>query len=382
MNNYDVIVVGAGLSGVVTARELAEDGKKVLILEKRDHIGGNCYDYTNEVSILTHLYGPHIFHTNNDLVFDYLSKFTKWYDYKHKVVADIEGRRVIVPFNFEGIDKVFKGEAEFLKAKMVNFFGENSKVTVIDLIEDEDEDVRKIGFYVYENIFLHYSKKQWGYHLEDLDINVFGRVPIYNSYKDTYFDDKWQGLPIDGYTKMFEKMIEHKNITVQYNTDSSQHISFEDNQVLIDKKIYNGHVIFTGCIDELFGYEFGKLPYRTLDFEFEDFDIDQFQTHGVVNYTKNKDYTRITEFKHLTGQDIKEVTTIVREFPREYDSENGDVPFYPIPTGNNISLYNKYAEHSLKFKNLHLLGRLAEYKYYNMDAAVLKALELSKEIKK
>ncbi len=384
MNEYDFIVVGAGLSGIVTARQLAENGKKVLVLEKRKHIGGNCYDYYNDTSCLVHLYGPHIFHTNNERVYTYLSNFTKWYDYIHKVEADADGERIIVPFSFYGIDKFFGNDAERLKAKLTYVFGENSKVVITDLIEDEDEDIRKIGFFVYENIFLHYSKKQWGHHFEKLDLNVFGRVPVYNSYKDTYFDDKWQALPLNGYTPMFENIGNHKNITFQYNTDSKDIISFNDNNILINNKNFEGKVIFTGCIDELFDYKYGKLPYRTLDFDFETFNMKEFQSHGVINYTKDKDFTRITEFKHLTGQDDIDTTTIVREFPREFDSEKGDVPFYPIPTQDNIGLYEKYVKHSEKFQNLYLLGRLAEYKYYNMDLAVLKALELSdmlKEIK-
>lgn len=379
---YDCIVVGAGIAGAAAARILAENaGKKVLVLERRSHIGGNCYDEKDAHGILIHNYGPHIFHTSLEDVYAFLSRFTDWYAFGHEVVAKVGDKLIPVPFNLNTLHMVYdKEKADRLEQKLIAAYGEGSRVTIMKLRENEDPDIREIAQYVYENVFLKYTMKQWGQKPEEISPEVTGRVPVLVSYDNRYFQDKYQGVPKDGFTPMFERMLAYENIEVRTNTDCTKVLSFDGDKIFFDGEVFKGDVIYTGALDELFDCRFGRLPYRSLDFHFEHLDEDSFQGHSVVNYTVSEDYTRITEFKYLTGQKDTDGTTIVKEYPFAYTGAKGEIPYYAILNEENQALYEKYRALTDGMKNFHLLGRLAEYKYYNIDAMTKKAMELAAQL--
>ncbi len=373
---FDYVIVGSGLAGSVCARSLAEAGKRVLVLETRPHIGGNAYDCPDGHGILIHKYGPHIFHTNEKRVYDYLSRFTEWRRYDHEVLAKAGKLTFPVPFNLNSLYKVFpEDKAAELESKLVATYGMEKKVPIGELRESTDADIRELAEFVYNNVFLHYTVKQWGQKPEEIDPATTARVPVFVSRDNRYFQDEYQGMPLHGYTPMFEAMLDHENITVRCSADASEHLAFED-FILFDGKPYEGRVIYTGALDELFGYRYGALPYRTLDFGFEHHNLTYYQSHGTVNYTVDEPYTRITEYKYLTGQEKEGSTTIMKEFSRSYRPETEDIPYYAIINEENNSLYEKYLSKAKEYKNLILLGRLAEYKYYNMDKIVSLALTL------
>ena len=410
---YDIWIAGAGYAGAVSARALAERGKRVLVLERRDHIGGNAYDCLDEAGVLIHKYGPHIFHTNDKKVFDFLSRFTQWRDYQHQVVANIpdpahpdrRGWRLQypVPFNLTSMEEAFgKEEGKKLGDKLIAAYGAEKKVTILELRQNPDPEIAAIADYVYEHVFVHYTMKQWGQTPEEIDPNTTARVPVFLSRDDRYFQDKYQGMPLEGYTKMFQRMLDHPNIEVLLNTDVRQYLSLEEYDIFLRGAGMPLPVplIYTGPLDEFFGLCYGRLPYRTLDFKFETWQArdysapgmpypdmehplrsgDFFQTHATVNYTMDEDYTRITEFKRLTGQDLPGVTTIVKEYSRPYTGDPKETPYYAIISPENNALYAKYKAEADKKQQLHLLGRLAEYKYYNMDAIAARALELAERL--
>lgn len=371
---YNSIVIGCGFAGAVIARELAEKGnQKVLIIEQRNHVGGNAYDKEDEHGILIHQYGPHIFHTNHERVYDYLCQFTNWYDYSHEVVGNVYGKIIPVPFNLNTLNLVYGEEkGKVLKDKLVSTYGMESRVPILELVNNNDPDIKAIADYVYENIFLKYTMKQWGQTPQEIDPSVTSRVPVLISYDNRYFQDKYQGIPRDSYTSLFEHLLDHKNITLQLNRSIGN----------MDEIPEATNIIFTGPIDELFDCKFGRLPYRSLNFVFENYPGDSYQSHAVVNYTTTEDFTRITEFKKLTNQKVPQNTTIVKEYPIPYSGMKGEIPYYSIINEDNLALYEKYKDLLKKRKNIHLLGRLAEYTYYNMDAITLKALELADELLK
>ncbi len=385
LDRFDIWVAGAGYAGAVAARALAEQGKRVLVLERRDHIGGNAYDCLDGAGVLIHKYGPHIFHTNDRKVFDFLSRFTQWRRYQHRVIANIprdnpevvpahkvtDGRFFLpVPFNLDSLKNAFgEREGKRLGRKLLDAYPAQSQVTILELRQNPDPEVAAIADYVYEHVFVHYTMKQWGQTPEEIDPATTARVPVRLSQDDRYFQDAYQGMPLEGYTRMFERMLDHPNIEVRLGVDARPLL-----------KEAQGPVIYTGQADELFDFKFGPLPYRTLDFKFETLSQDCFQTHGTVNYTVDQDFTRITEFKHLTGQDLPGVTTIVKEYSRAYTGGEGETPYYAIINPENNALYAKYRAEADKYPNLHLLGRLAEYKYYNMDAIAARALELAERL--
>ena len=383
---FDVLAVGAGYAGAVAARALADQGKRVLVLERRDHIGGNAYDRPDQAGVLIHQYGPHIFHTNDKQVFDWLSRFTRWRDYQHRVVANIpdgRGGRITypVPFNLTSLETAFgPEEGRRLGDKLTAAYGAEKKVTILELRQNQDPSIAALADYVYEHVFVHYTMKQWGQRPEDIDPNTTARVPVFLSRDDRYFQDTYQGMPLEGYTPMFERMLDHPSITVELGTDTLGRLDLSGNTLKVDGAPFDGQVIYTGQADELFGFRFGPLPYRTLDFAFETLEQDDFQGYGTVNYTVDEDFTRITEFKHLTGQAAPGVTTIVKEYSKAYTGERGEIPYYAIINPENNALYAKYRAEADRFSNLHLLGRLAEYKYYNMDAIAGKALELAEKL--
>ena len=389
MAHYDALIIGAGFAGAVTARRLAEDGgKRVLVLERRSHIGGNAYDCPDRAGVLIHQYGPHIFHTNDQRVNHYLTRFTAWLDYPHKVVASIpdgKGGRMQfpVPFNLTSMETAFgpeKGKA--LGEKLIAAYGPEKKVTILELRQNPDPEIAALADYVYENVFVHYTMKQWGTTPEQIDPNTTARVPVFLSRDCRYFQDAYQGMPLSGYTPLFQRMLDHPNIEVRLGVNALDLLDLRGDELLFEDEPFTGPVIYTGAADELFGCVFGRLPYRTLDFKFETLPTDYFQTHGTVNYTVDEDFTRITEFKHMTGQRQTGVTTIVKEYSRPYTGAIGETPYYAIINDENNALYGRYAALAARHGNLHLLGRLAEYKYYNMDAIVARALALSDDLLK
>lgn len=356
--NYDYIVVGAGLAGITIAECLARKNNKILIIEKRDDIGGNCSD-DYIAGILVHKYGPHIFHTNNKVVWDYLNRFTEFNDYKHIVKTQIYPLNWIctLPINLQVIKKLGFNYLD----KIVNKYGK-STITINELLNSE---FNGLGQYLFNTFYKNYSKKQWGKHYKDIDESVFNRIPIRLNFNEDYFLDIYQGIPKNGYSKMFENMVFHKNIEVKLNTTYDKIFTTKNK------------VIYTGMIDELLDYCFGELPYRSLDIKFENYDAPIFQNYPVINYPSEDRLTRITEYKYMTMQKNSN-TVISKEYPCEYDGSN--IPYYPIPTNETKELYNKYRELVDKIPNLYLLGRLAEYKYYDMDKVVEKAIQLSEEL--
>ena len=380
---YDVMVVGAGYAGSVVARRMAETcNSKVAIIERRGHIAGNAYDRIDEAGVLIHEYGPHIYHTVNDRVHEFLSRFTEWTGYQHKVRANIHGQLMPVPFNHTSLKLAFGEErGEKLYQKLVSTFGENVKVPIMELREQNDSELEEIADYVYENVFLHYTMKQWGKTPDQIDKSITGRVPVFVGDDDRYFPTAThQGMPAEGYTKLFENMLDHDLIDVFLDVDVRDIMKIDASHVSVCEKPFSGEVIYTGPLDELFGLDLGALPYRTLDMQFETLDQDQFQPVGTVNYTVSEDFTRITEFKNMTGQVVPGKTTIMREYPQAYVPESGQTPYYAILEPENQELYRKYRDRVAGVLNFHPAGRLAEYRYYDMDGVVASALELSDEL--
>lgn len=370
------------MAGCVAARRLAEDGnREVLVLERRGHIGGNCYDAPDEFGILVQKYGPHIFHTDYENVREYLSRFTRWRDFRHEVVAKVDSRLIPIPFNLNSLHIAFDEEkAARMERKLVGEYGLGSRVSVVKLRENEDSDIREAAEFVYRNIYLKYTAKQWGCPLEEVDSEVAARVPVVISRDNCYFRDKYQGVPSDGFTPMFERMLDHPNIELRLNADCADLIRLDGGKIFLQGEEFAGEVIYTGATDELFGYRFGRLPYRSLKFSFEHYGSDSFQGCSVVNYTVSEDYTRITEFKYLTGQKDTDGTTVAKEYPLAYSGSEGEIPYYAVVNGGSQALYGKYRALAGEYAALYLLGRLAEFKYYNMDQAALRAMELAGSI--
>jgi UDP-galactopyranose mutase len=355
---FDYLIVGAGFAGSVLAERLAAGmGKKVLIVDRRDHIGGNAYDCHDENGILIHKYGPHIFHTNSAEVFDYLSRFTQWRQFQHWVKASVDGRLVPVPINLDTINELYgtSYDSEGMKAFLASVAEHRDPV-----VTSEDVVVNGMGRELYEKFFKGYTRKQWGLDPSELDAQVTARIPVRFNRDARYFTDAYQAMPARGYTEMFRKMLAHPNIKVMLNTDYRE----------IRDELEYGQLIFTGPVDEYFDYRFGRLPYRSLEFKHETHHRERFQEAPVVNYPNDYAYTRITEFKYLTGQEHPS-TSIVYEYPRA----EGD-PYYPIPRPDNAALYKKYQQLAESLPDVHFVGRLATYKYYNMDQVVAQALTL------
>ncbi len=381
MNNkkYDSIIVGAGLAGAVLACELAKKNKKVLVIEKRPHVGGNTYEEFDKNGVRIHLYGPHIFHTNSKEVFEYVEKYAEWYFYEHRVLGKIDGQLVPIPFNFKSIELLFdENKAKAIKKSLLSNFKNQPKVSILDLISHKDKLIKSFGEFVYEKVFVHYTAKQWGIDIKDIDKSVINRVPVILGYDDRYFQDTYQFMPKNGYNQLINNLLADKKITIKLNTDADKLIKAVNDKMYFDKKLFDGKVFYTGQIDKFFGYKFGKLPYRSLKFKFENHSMNYYQSTSVVNYPNEQKYTRITEFKYLTNQ-LARSTTTLKEYPQNYTGKN--IPYYPINNDETAELYNKYKEEASKVKGLFLCGRLAEYKYYNIDQVILKALDIAKEIK-
>jgi len=378
---FDYVVVGSGLAGSVIAERIGKSlNKKVLVVEKRNHIGGNCYDFRTREGIIVHKYGPHLFHTNHKEVFDYLSNFTDWHEYQHKVLVFVDGMKVPIPFNLNTLYMVFPNAlARRIEKKLLLRFSYNSKVPILRLKEENDEDLKFLAEYIYEKIFVNYTIKQWGIRPEEIDSRVTARVPVFIGKDSRYFDDKYQAVPCEGYTKVFERILSHPNIKLMLNTDFKEivKVDLETRKIFLFGQEFKGKVVFTGMIDELFEYKFGKLAYRSLDLRFETLEVEYFQEVATVNYPNDYDFTRITEFKHIHPTEVDK-TVILKEYPKACKLGR-DIPYYPILTKENKEKYFRYREIANEFDNLILVGRLADYCYYNMDDVVKKALEIFEE---
>jgi UDP-galactopyranose mutase len=355
---FDYLIVGAGFAGSVIAERLArEAGKKVLVVDKRNHIGGNAYDYYDDAGILVHKYGPHIFHTNSREIFEYLSNFTKWRQYEHRVLASVDGQLVPIPINLDTVNKLYG--LSLTSFQLEEFFA--SVAEKKDKIKtSEDVVVSKVGRELYEKFFRNYTRKQWGLDPSELDASVTSRVPTRTNRDNRYFTDTYQAMPLNGYTRMFENMLDHPNIKIMLNTD------YRD----VERVIPYREMVYTGPVDAYFEYRFGKLPYRSLEFKNETLEKEVFQPVGTVNYPNEQLYTRITEYKYLTGQTHSK-TSVTYEYPRA----EGD-PYYPVPRPENAELYQKYKALADDLPGVHFVGRLATYKYYNMDQVVGQALTM------
>ncbi|MCL2136598.1 MAG: UDP-galactopyranose mutase [Coriobacteriia bacterium] len=383
--NADAIVVGAGFAGATIARELAErGGMGVAVIERRSHIGGNAYDFYDEQGVLVHAYGPHIFHTNSKRVFDYLSRFTAWREYEHQVLANIYGSFVPVPFNLNSIDASFDPDkAASFKAALLKAYKPGDRVGILDLKDQSDPLLKELSDYVYEHVFLHYTMKQWGQAPEEIDPAVTARVPVLIDTDNRYFQDEYQGMPKDGYTPLFQSLLDCPNIDLYLGLDAAEVIELQmsgDKEayqaINVGGKQYPGLVIYTGALDELAAWRYGILPYRSLDFIYRRYPTKRVQPAAVVNFTVNEEYTRTTEYSWLTGQDI-DVTTVAEEYPLAFTDPAQQIPYYAVSGTDNQAAYDRYLSLFAGLPQFSVLGRLAEYRYYNMDQIVERALELA-----
>lgn len=366
------LIVGCGISGITLANLLATKfNEKVLIIDKRNHIGGNCYDYIEE-NIHVHKYGSHIFHTNNKNIWNYLSQFTKWYPYQHKVLGFVDGQEIPIPFNLNSIQKIFPKEiSKKIINKLIHQYGFENNITINQLKDINDEDLNFLYNYVYEKIFKNYTKKQWEKPIEELSKNISDRVPIRINYDDRYFTDKYQGIPLEGYTKMFENMLNHTLISIKLNTDF---ISFCQTNNLSEFK----RIFYSGPIDEFYNYSLGELEYRSLKFDFETIDKKYFQNNSVINYPNNYNWTRIIEFKYFLDED-SDKSIIMYEYPEKYNTKNE--AYYPVLDEKNMDLYKKYDKINLD-KRIYFIGRLGKFKYFNMDQAIEDVFKLIENLLK
>ncbi|CAN5786452.1 UDP-galactopyranose mutase [soil metagenome] len=352
---FDYLIVGAGFAGATIAERLAsDDGKKILICDRRPHIAGNAFDHYDESGVLVHKYGPHIFHTNAKDVYDYLSRFTDWRPYQHRVLARVDGQ-LPIPINLNTINQMYG--TNFTSFQLEEFFQSLAEPRA-QIRTSEDVIVSKVGRELYEKFFRNYTRKQWGLDPSELDAAVTARLPVRTNRDDRYFTDTYQVMPLHGYTRMFERMLTHPNIKILINADYRE----------VRDMIPHREVVFTGPIDEFFDYRFGRLPYRSLEFKFETHNTPVVQEGPVINYPNENAYTRVTEVKYLTGQEHAK-STVVYEFPKA----EGD-PYYPIPRPENQALYRKYQALAMQTQGVHFLGRLGTYKYSNMDQCVAQAL--------
>ncbi len=358
----DILVVGAGYAGSVVAERLASAGKRVVVIEQRPHVGGNAYDEYDEHGVLIHRYGPHIFHTNSGRIVDYLSNFTEWHPYEHRALASVDGKLLPIPINLDTVNELY---GLSLREEDMEAFLEGVREPRSPVLTSEDLVVNAVGRDLYEKFFENYTRKHWGLEPSQLSAGVAARVPVRKNRDDRYWTDEFQGVPSNGYTKMFEEMLDHPNISVELGVDFLE----------ATDRVRAEYIVYTGPIDAYFGYRFGRLPYRSLRFEHIHLpDSPRYQPVGTINYPNEHDYIRVTEFKHLTGQEHPG-TSIVREYPR-----SGGDPYYPVPRPENQLLYRQYRSLAAREKNVTFVGRLAQYRYYNMDQVVGASLKAAQEI--
>lgn len=364
--NKKIIVIGAGISGITLTERLAKTSSNVLIIDKRNHIGGNCYDFKDKNGFLVHKYGPHIFHTNHKDVWEYLSKFTSWIPYEHRVLGFIDKKYVPIPFNLKTLKELLpKKLSEKLEKKLKEKFGFRNKISILDLKKYKDKDLKFLADFIYKKVFFNYTKKQWGKRPEEIDKKITSRVPVIISFDDRYFHDKYQGMPKDGFTKMFEKMLKNKNIKIKLNTNYQK----------IKNKTNFDLMFYTGPIDEFFNYKYGNLKYRYFNFNIKTIDKESYLPSAVVNYPNNYKFTRITEFKKFYPKTKNKKTVIGYEYPG-----NKGYLGWPFLDKENLRKLKKYQGEVKRLKNVYFVGRLGEFKYYDMDDAVKNALDLFKKI--
>lgn len=371
MMKVDWLIVGAGFTGCTLAERIASQlDQKVLVVERRDHAGGNAYDYYDEYGLLVHRYGPHIFHTNSTEVWEYLSQFTEWRPYYHRVLAVVDGKKIPVPFNLNSLYAVFPPRlAGKLEDLLIREFGYGHRISILRLLEHSRSELRFLAEYVYEHVFLRYTLKQWGMRPEELDPAVTARVPVVVSRDDRYFQDRYQAMPKEGYSQLFRRMLRHPSIKVLLNTSYCE----------VAGEVKARKVIYTGCIDEFFEYMHGPLPYRSVRFDFVHLEQEWYQEVGTVNYPNEFAFTRVTELKHITGQRHPN-TVLVYEYPQGHEIGNTE-PYYPVLRGESRQRYELYRKEAEQRSGTVLFaGRLGEYRYYNMDQAVASALRLFRQL--
>lgn len=379
---YDAIVVGCGLSGATVARYLAEKlNRKVLVLERRDHIGGNMYDYKDAYGIWVHKYGPHTFHTKKRKLFEYVCKYAEWKKYTLTCGAVIDGRYTPTPFNFQTIDDFFeKSKAQKIKDAIQKEYSNQNNATVLEMLNHQNIFIRQFAEFLFEKDYSLYTAKQWGISPREIDPSVLKRVPIRFSYDIGYFDDEFQFMPKVSYTHFFERLLDHPNIEIRLNYDFLEHADLREKRIYFEKDVFDGIVIYTGAIDELFDCKFGRLPYRSLEFEWKTDTIKSFQEAPVVAYPQADGFTRITEYTKLPVQEVGERTTYAIEYPIPYKRGIKMEPYYPVLTRESEQVYNIYKRETEQFNNLYLCGRLADFKYYNMDEALERALSVCEKL--
>ena len=371
---YDVIVAGAGLTGSIYARHFADLGKRVLILERREHVGGNLYDYLED-GIYVQKYGPHSFHCNDKKVLSFIKKYAEVYDFILNVQVYMHNKFTPSPFNFKTIDQFYReDEAKRLKEKLLSYFKEAKSATILELLGSNDEEIRNFGKFLYESDYSLYTAKQWGIKPCEVDPNVLKRVPILLNYDEQYFYDTFQFMPKYGFSNFVKNLINNDNIDVKLNSDFLDYVEFKDGKTYLNDELFDGLIIYTGEIDKLFSYKYGALPYRSLKFEFFKENIFSYQNAPIVAYPEAKNYTRITEFKKFLEDSSGIPNTIyVVEYPQKYEAGKNE-PYYPINNDNSNKVHMRYMEEASKYKNLKISGRLGWFKYFNMDKIILNVL--------
>ena len=381
MKDFDILIVGCGLSGSVIARQSAEKGKRVLVLERREHIGGNMRDHINDAGILVHDYGPHTFHTNDKSLYEYIVRFGEWNDYKLTCGAVIDGRFTPTPFNFTTVDMFFdKKQANEIKKTLKDTYFPKKMVSILELLENSETSIREYAQFLYDKDYSLYTAKQWGISPGEIDPSVLKRVPVRLNYDVGYFEDIYQVMPKDSYNVFFRGLLNHPNIRINTGVDANRYISFDKKNILFKDKIFQKPLVYTGAIDELFQWKYGKLPYRSLYFRWRTEERSSFQDAPVVAYPQAEGYTRITEYTKLPLQQVGNMTTYAVEFPIPYQKKNAVEPYYPVLTKESQEIHKQYMKEASRYQNLYVCGRLGDFKYYNMDQALERALKKADDI--
>lgn len=380
--NKQITIVGCGISAATVANILANKGWKVTIYEKQNFVGGNCYDSYDNDGVLIHNFGPHIFHTSYEDVYQFISKFTKLNGFTNRVLVSVKGLLFPLPINFKSIEIIMGDKAKQVIDTLKSKFPDKKTITLFDLRQIDDANVKEFLDWISKNVYFNYSAKMWGKKFEDIDPSTINRVKIILGYQHNYFpEDKYQGLPTDGYTEMIKRMLNHPNISVKLNTNALDFIKF-DKQIMLNGKALDHPLVYCGPLEEAANYKYGMLPYRSLSILFQTFKQKKYQETAVINYPDDPKMTRIAEYKQMSLQQLDNATTISKEYPGQFDlkSKEFNVRYYPIVNPENIAIYNKYVAEFAKYKNFYPLGRLSQYKYFDMDDAIKQALELAKKL--